>query len=110
MSSPKIIRRPDGEILVERFTPIRRVEHLLAIATFVVLVLTGFPQKFYEAEWARWLLGMMGGLDTARTIHRVAGLVFVTHAVVHLGAMFLGVITRRVRLTLLPTPQDVRVA
>ncbi len=108
MSSNEIIRTADGEILVERFSRVRRIEHTLAIVTFVLLVLTGFPQKFYEADWARWLIGIMGGLDTARTIHRIAGLVFAAHAILHLGAIVVGLFTRRMRLTLLPTPQDLR--
>ena len=108
MSRAEIIRGDDGVVMVERFTPARRLEHLLAIAVFVTLVLTGFPQKFYEAGWARWLFGFMGGLDTVRSIHRWAGLAFVVHAGLHLGVIFVGVLSRRVRLSLLPTPQDLR--
>ncbi len=108
MSKPEIIRSADGLVMVERFTPSRRLEHIFAIVVFLLLLVTGFPQKFYEASWARWLIGAMGGLDTVRTIHRWAGLAFVAHAVLHLGVIFIGMVSRRMRLSLLPTPQDLR--
>jgi formate dehydrogenase subunit gamma len=108
MSKPTIIRRADGLVMVERFVISRRAEHLFAIIIFVTLVVTGFPQKLYEASWARWLIATMGGLDTVRTIHRWTGLVFVAHALLHLGVILIGVISRRLRLSLLPTPQDLR--
>ena len=43
------------------------------MATFVVLALTGFPQKFYDHRWAQVLMGWLGGVDTARWFHRAAG-------------------------------------
>lgn len=108
MSTPKIIEAADGTILVERFSPVRRAEHILVIVTFVALVVTGFPQKFHGTGWGRWMLENLGGLGATRTIHRAAGIVFAFHAVVHVLAALAGVLTRRLRLTLLPTPQDFR--
>jgi len=93
---------------IVRFSPLRRSEHALVIVTFVLLLLTGFPQRFYESGWASTLLGWMGGLDTARTIHRVAGFVFVAHSILHVLGFIIGVAMGRMRLTLMPTPQDLR--
>jgi cytochrome b subunit of formate dehydrogenase len=106
MNGEKILRSPDGTVWVQRFSSLRRVEHLAVIVVFVVLVVTGFPQKFYGAGWAARLLDLLGGLGTARTIHRVAGLVFVGHAALHLLGMLVGLLGRRMRLSLLPVPQD----
>ncbi len=108
MSRTRMKRGPDGELLVERFSPVRRVEHLIAIATFVTLVVTGFPQKFYDADWAKWLIGVMGGLDVVRVIHRAAGIVFALHALVHIGTILLGFLSRKMRPSLMPTTQDLR--
>jgi len=108
MERPRIIRRSDGVLLVERFSPLRRVEHLLTIVTFVVLVFTGFPQKFYDTAWAAWVLHALGGLDNERIVHRIAGLVFAFHALLHVLVIVVGILTTRIRLTLLPTPQDLR--
>lgn len=107
-SRPKLLRRADGTLLVQRFAPIRRVEHVLGITVFVMLVLTGFPQRYHDAGWATSLLGFFGGLEQTREIHRIVGLVFAGHAVFHLGAIAIGTLTRRMRLSLLPTPRDLR--
>jgi len=108
MADTKIVKRADGTLLIERFPPIRRVEHILVILTFVVLVMTGFPQKFYEASWATGLLNFFGGLDKARVWHRVTGIIFTFHAFVHMGAIAVGVASEKMRLTLLPTSRDFR--
>ncbi|OFZ17780.1 MAG: hypothetical protein A2X94_04230 [Bdellovibrionales bacterium GWB1_55_8] len=108
MARTKIVRRRDGTVLVERFSPFRRVEHLMVIIVFVLLVLTGFPQKFYESTWATSTLNFFGGLDRARTVHRVAGMVFAFQAIFHIAVIMIGTLTKKMRLTLLPTPQDLR--
>lgn len=104
----KILKRSDGVVFVQRFSPVRRAEHVLVVVTFAVLVLTGFPQKFYDAAWAAWLLRALGGLDHARFLHRMAGFVFTFHALAHLLAFVVGLVTRRMRPTLVPIPQDLR--
>jgi cytochrome b subunit of formate dehydrogenase len=105
---PRIRRTPGGELEVERFSPFRRVEHTFAIVIFATLVLTGFPQKFDQSGFGRWVLGLFGGLDSARLVHRIAGIAFAVHAALHLFAITIGLVTRRVRLTLMPLPQDLR--
>lgn len=108
MRAPRMIRDRNGVVLVERFTPVRRAEHILLMASFLVLALTGFPQKYAEAAWSAWLLGVFGGLDTTRFIHRVSGLVFTVHSLTHILAFVVGTLTKRMRLTMLPTAQDLR--
>lgn len=106
MSKTRILKKDDGTILVERFRPIRRLEHLVVFLTFVVLVVTGFPQKFYYTSGAAWVLRMLGGLDAARLVHRVAGVVFCLHLAVHLAVIVVGVLGKKMRLSLLPTSKD----
>lgn len=108
MKGVKLSRDRDGRLCVERFPLWRRVEHIAVILTFTTLVLTGFPQKFYDASWAETLLSLFGGLDDARTIHRVAGIVFAVLTALHLAVIVLGAITKRIRMSLVPTPQDLR--
>ncbi|MCA9672334.1 MAG: cytochrome b/b6 domain-containing protein [Myxococcales bacterium] len=104
---PKIVTREDGTVMVERFSPIRRVEHTLAMVTFVVLVLTGFPQSL-RGDVSLWIMNLFGGLDAMRRVHRIAGIVFCAHAGAHLLSIVIGIVTGRMRPTLLPTPQDLR--
>ena len=106
MKGTKIFRDEQGRTIVERFTSIRRLEHLVVLVTFVVLLATGFPQKFYDSSWASLVLNALGGLDRARLLHRLAGVVFAGHAVMHLGAIAIGMLRRKIRLSLVPTSRD----
>ena len=58
-----------------RFVPFERFLHFLVVTSFLLLVLTGMPLKFYHAAWAKVLFGIIGGPDTARTLHRFAALI-----------------------------------
>ena len=52
-----------------RFVPFERFLHFLVVTSFLLLVLTGMPLKFYHAAWAKVLFGIIGGPDTrARSI------------------------------------------
>ena len=59
---------------VVRFSVRQRVEHLAVMLLFLLLALTGFPQKFFEAGWARWVVDGLGGVQRMRWLHRAAGL------------------------------------
>jgi formate dehydrogenase gamma subunit len=103
----KVIRDRSGRLLVERFSPRRRAEHWLGIISFVTLVVTGFPQKLRGTSSA-WLLDALGGLDMARFIHRVSGIIFGGHMAIHLGVMAVGLLMGSMRWSMLPVPQDLR--
>ncbi len=104
---PKLKRGKNGQILVERFSLPRRLEHALALLTVTTLFLTGLPQ-ILDGKVGATMLRLFGGLDAARHIHRVAGLVLCVHAAAHITANFIGVVTGRMRLALLPTTEDVK--
>jgi len=105
---PLVKTGPDGEVLVKRFSRVRRFEHYLCIAAFVVLVLTGFPQKFHDNSFATWVFDLLGGLDRTRFVHRAAGVVFSLHAFLHILGFTVGFVTGRMSLDMLPIPQDLR--
>jgi cytochrome b subunit of formate dehydrogenase len=46
--------------------------HIVIITTFLLLALTGLPLKFHEMPWAQTLIYLLGGIDSARVIHRLA--------------------------------------
>lgn len=93
---------------IVRFTRIVRIEHATTMTLFLVLAITGLPQKFYDAGWAQTLMGWLGGVDTARWIHRAAGVTFSAVVAIHLGRMVYMVATGRTSLMLVPTRQDFR--
>jgi len=72
----KVKTGKNGQILVERFSPIRRVEHWIVAIGFILLVVTGFPQKYPMSELGHFIVRIFGGIENARLVHRVAGIVF----------------------------------
>lgn len=91
---------------VIRFTLKQRIEHASVMTLFILLALTGLPQKFYEASWAQWTITLLGGIDRVRWIHRAAGVMFTLFTFTHLGVISALVVTGRATLSLVPTRQD----
>ena len=89
-----------------RFSKRQRLEHAIVMTTFVLLALTGFPQKFFETGWARGVVRVFGGLDHVRFVHRLSGLLFSILTLWHLGAAMILAAERKMKLTLLPNRQD----
>jgi len=92
--------------LLVRFSPRQRAEHFVVMSTFLLLSLTGFPQKFYEAPWAAVIVNGFGGLDNARLVHRFCGVLMAGLAVWHLGATAILAVTGKVRASIVPKKQD----
>jgi formate dehydrogenase gamma subunit len=89
-----------------RFSKRQRIEHFVVMTTFVLLALTGFPQKFHEAGASRFIVRMFGGLDGARLVHRFSGMLFAALTFFHLSAAVLGTLQNRMKMTLVPNRQD----
>ncbi len=91
---------------VTRFSVQQRLEHVGVMLLFVVLALSGFAQKFFEAQWAQWLIVAMGGIHRVRWVHRGAGILFAAVVVGHVaGALYL-VASRRSKPSIVPTRKD----
>ena len=90
-----------------RFTEFQRIEHILLLGSFTILALTGLPQKYALQPWAVSMLGLVGGIESARIIHRVAAVILMLETIYHGGAVTYRVFIERVRLTMLPGWQDV---
>jgi formate dehydrogenase gamma subunit len=89
-----------------RFTLRQRVEHFSVMLLFIVLAVTGFPQKFSEAGWAQWLVHAMGGVEVARWLHRLAGILFTILTAIHLGTAVALVVSGRSRPSMIPGRKD----
>jgi cytochrome b subunit of formate dehydrogenase len=91
-----------------RFSLSQRVEHVVMLTSFIVLAVTGLPQKFVPAAWAEALIQFFGGIDSTRVIHRWAAIVLMLDTVYHIAALGYRLFVRRVRMTMLPSLQDAR--
>jgi cytochrome b subunit of formate dehydrogenase len=70
-----------------RFTRTDRVTHALMIVSFFGLVLTGVPLRFSYAPWARPLMELLGGTQTAGLIHRICGVITFLYAGLHVAVL-----------------------
>jgi len=91
---------------VVRFSVRQRVEHAAVMTLFLVLAITGFPQKFYDAGWAAAFVDLIGGIGRLRWIHRAAGIAFAVLSVGHLAALVFETATGRVAMSMIPTRKD----
>ncbi len=78
--------RADAETY-RRFNPFERFLHMLVVTSFLALVLTGMPLKFYSAPWALGLFNVLGGPEAARVLHHLAAVVTFGYFALHLGSL-----------------------
>ena len=70
-----------------RFTPFERFLHMLVATSFLMLVITGMPLKFYYTDWAKVLFNLLGGPESAATLHHLAAIVTFGYFALHLGSL-----------------------
>jgi cytochrome b subunit of formate dehydrogenase len=59
----------------KRFNAFHRWMHFLTMVSFTVLVFTGMPLKYKELGWAQATMDLIGGVESAAILHRLAALV-----------------------------------
>jgi formate dehydrogenase gamma subunit len=95
-----------GTRYVTRFTLQQRIEHFITMTVFVLLCMTGLPQKFFQAGWAHALVELFGGVDRTRWIHRFCGVVLAISTVVHFANASLTMLSKKVGFTMVPDRRD----
>lgn len=87
---------PDGTRMFIRFSARERLEHQLLIGSFTTLGFTGLMQSFSRIGIVGWVINiLLGGIETLRTIHHLAAIVFVVQAIYHFsGIVYLWFVKR----------------
>jgi len=91
----------------QRFDVLRRIEHWLLFLSFTILGITGLIQKFAENPVSIWLVGLLGGVQIVRIIHRVAAITFFLESVYHFAYLGYLLIVQKKQATMLPGVKDV---
>jgi cytochrome b subunit of formate dehydrogenase len=81
------IESQEGGEWFTRFSPYERFQHILVVTSFLLLVLTGMPLKFYYTDWAHWMFSAMGGVSTARWLHHLGAVVTFFYFGLHLAGV-----------------------
>jgi thiosulfate reductase cytochrome b subunit len=92
----KVQAREDTEEFT-RFTPLDRFLHALVIVSFLLLVTTGMPLKFYYTDWAKVFLDIMGGQAVAAVLHRIGAIITIFYFTVHVSSVLYGLFVGRRR-------------
>ena len=70
-----------------RFRPFERFLHVLVMTSFLLLVITGMPLKFYDTGWAQFLVSHLGGLEAAGQLHRLGAIITFAYFALHIGSL-----------------------
>ena len=100
--------RMEKKAWVVRFPVAQRIEHIVLMISFLMLLVTGMPQHYHELGWARWIIGHLGGIDTTRIIHRFFGALFTIEAIYHIAYAIYIVYARKARPSMMASMKDVR--
>ena len=89
-----------------RFRPGARIEHIILLVSFTILVITGIPQKFSDNSIANSMIDLMGGIETVRIIHRYAAFILAAGSIYHLITASYRIYVKRERMRMVPDKKD----
>ncbi len=96
-------RRKQQRRIVTRMTRAQRIQHLLLLSSFIVLVITGFALKYPDS----WFASLLHMSEKVRgIIHRVAGCVLIGVGVAHIFYLIAARDGRRLFRDFLPELKD----
>ena len=78
------VRTQKNEKVYRRFTRLQRTMHIVMMISFFTLALTGMALKFSYMSWAQVTSRILGGFESMGFLHRVAAIVLLIVAIVHL--------------------------
>ena len=108
MANQQRIIQTKGITQYLRFDIFQRVEHWIFMASFTVLGITGLAQKFSSSPISEAIIHSLGGIENTRLIHHWAAIVMAIVTVYHIGAVSYRLYVKRLRMTMLPTMDDLR--
>lgn len=92
----------------KRFTLAQRWEHALLAILFLILLLTGLPQKYRSTAWSQQILSTPERVETLQDIHHIAAVALIVLALYHLGKGIYLLSRRRLSGAIFPTTRDLR--
>ncbi|MBI2847856.1 MAG: cytochrome b/b6 domain-containing protein [Chloroflexi bacterium] len=106
-SSTVTLRAAVGE-KITRFDAHQIIQHAGLAISFILLVLTGLPLKFHDAALSQWWVGLWGGIEATRLIHRGAAWVMVGICVYHLFYLWytIAILKRPFPVKIMPSGRD----
>jgi cytochrome b subunit of formate dehydrogenase/mono/diheme cytochrome c family protein len=91
-----------------RFSPARRIEHLVMLLSFTTLALTGLPQKYPVSAISVAIVNLLGGVENLRSVHHFAAVVMILGTAWHILIFGYMAYVRQTRMGMLPSLQDIK--
>ena len=92
----------------DRFGRLQRIEHLVMLVSFSILVITGIPQMFPDSSVALWVINVFGGIENTRSIHHINAIILILVSILHFIHLGYDMYVLRRRPSMLPAMKDVR--
>ncbi len=73
----------EGVKKYQRFTVSQRIQHLLTIITFTLLVVTGMPIRYPNNDFLHSFYMSMGGMEVMQMVHRVSAVALIAVWIYH---------------------------
>ena len=89
-----------------RFDLSQRAEHLFLLVSFTILGITGLAQKYATTAMGESVLGLLGGIESSRLIHRGFAVVLMAVSIYHIVAVLYRIVVKRVSLSMFPVLED----
>ncbi|MCL6518782.1 MAG: hypothetical protein K6T99_03040 [Armatimonadetes bacterium] len=67
----------------ERFSLNRRIQHIVLMFSFTLLVITGLPVRYSDSQISATVIQIMGGFTARAILHRVGAIILICLAVYH---------------------------
>ena len=82
-----MMKNKENENVTMRMPLAHRIQHIVLIFSFVLLILSGMPVRYYDAPLSGFLLKLMGGMQMRGVIHRLGAVLLIGLCVFHLGGL-----------------------
>lgn len=79
-----------------RFSVGQRIQHLILLVSFVVLAISGLGLKFHDLAISQWWIGLWGGIEVTRLVHRFAAIAFTGIFLFHMATLAWKAVTMKV--------------
>jgi cytochrome b subunit of formate dehydrogenase len=107
MERPPLEKTANEKQEYERLNINYRIQHIMLFSSFLILVFTGWPLKYYGVGFSRVLMNMWGGLAMAAIIHRTAAIVMIITSVYHLAYLLYRFYKGKLTFSMMPVRKDV---
>lgn len=100
-------RREARALLLELHS---QAQYTLFVGSLLALAVTGLPQKFNSLGLSQWIMDSVGGIETLRLIHHIAGGVLIFAGFYHVAMVLVAVLIFRMMtpLQMFPDGKDLR--